>query len=92
MMYAERIKMQKGSEYSNNVQEIDEIYLSGCSNPGYFKKAILHDHLETHPDTIRVNLPPYPFLIPAKSKYGEKYVRSEPNDSTSDNLLRLPRE
>ena len=30
-------------------------------------------------------------LITAESKYGEKYVRSEPDDVISDNLLELPR-
>lgn len=30
-------------------------------------------------------------LTTAESKYGEKYVRSEPDDIISDNLLELPR-
>ena len=34
---------------------------------------------------------PYPDLIPVVSSKGEKYVRSEPNDTPRDNLLRLPR-
>jgi len=29
--------------------------------------------------------------FPAISANGEKYVRSEPNDTPSDNLLKLPR-
>jgi len=33
----------------------------------------------------------YPYLIPALSSKGEKYVRSEPDDSANDNLLQLPR-
>nr|WP_296488697.1 DUF3892 domain-containing protein [uncultured Acetatifactor sp.] len=33
----------------------------------------------------------YPNLCPALSSNGEKYVRSEPNDTPNDNLLKLPR-
>ena len=35
---------------------------------------------------------PYPDVVPAVSSNGEKYVRSEPNDTVNDNLLKLPRE
>jgi len=44
------------------------------------------------PRSIQVNRYPYPDLIPAMSKYYEKYVRSEPNDTENDNLLKLPKE
>ncbi len=33
----------------------------------------------------------YPDLVPATSARGEKYVRSAPNDTPNDNLLKLPR-
>lgn len=91
MMYAKKIKMQYGCSNSNNVQEIAEIYVDGCNNPGFFKKADLHDYLKKNPGSIKVYISPYPDLIPAVSSKGEKYVRSEPNDTPRDNLLRLPR-
>ena len=91
-MYAIKIKMQPGCYYSQHPLEIDEIYIEGCDNPGYFKKAVLHDFLEQNPSSIRVKVPPYPVVIPAVSPRGEKYVRSSPNDFTHDNLLDLPRE
>lgn len=91
MMYAKKIKMQVGCSHSNNTQEIAEIYVDGCNNPGFFKKATLYDYLIESPNSIKVNLPPYPILIPATSSRGEKYVRSEPNDTPNDNLLKLPR-
>ena len=91
MMYAQKIKMQAGCSNSNNTQEIAEIYLEGCNNPGFFPKATLHDYLNTNPNSIKVNISPYPYVVPAKSLRGEKYVRSEPNDTTNDNLLKLPR-
>ena len=92
MMYAKKIKMQQGCENSCKAQEIAEIYIDGCNNPGFFTRASLHDHLRENPKTIKVGIPPnYPYLIPAVSSNGIKYVRSEPNDTPHDNLLQLPR-
>ena len=92
MMYARKIRMKPSCYYSNDLTEIDEIYVDGCNNPGYFKKAVLYDHLVSIPGTIRVAIAPYPNVLPAKSFRGEKYVRSESNGTTRDNLLSLPRE
>lgn len=91
MMYAKKIHMQPGCENSNSTQEIAEVYVDGCNNPGFFKKAVLHDYLKNNPKSIQVDLFPYPYVVPALSSLGEKYVRSEPNDTPSDNLLKLPR-
>ena len=91
MMYATRIKMQAGCYNSQDVEEIDSVYLEGCSNPGYFKKAVVHDYLKQNPGTIRVNVNPYPNVVPAISARGEKYVKSAPNGYIRDNLLDLPR-
>ena len=41
---------------------------------------------------FNVNIAPYPYLIPAMSIQGEKYVRSVANGTSKDNLLMLPRE
>ena len=92
MMYARKIKMQQGCANSNSTQDIAEIYVDGCNNPGFFAKETLHDHLQKNPNTIQVGTPPYyPYLLPATSVNGVKYVRSEPNDTQHDNLLNLPR-
>lgn len=91
MMYAKNIKMKPGCSNSNSTQEIAEVYVDGCTNPGFFKKESLHDYLKEHPGCVKVNISPYPNLVPATSSRGEKYVRSEPNDTPYDNLLRLPR-
>ncbi len=91
-MYATRIKMKPGCYSSGSLLEIDSIYIEGCDNPGFFKKAVLHDFLKANPGTIRVKIWPYPNVIPATSSAGEKYVRSSPNDYTHDNLLDLLRE
>lgn len=91
-MYATKIKMKPGCYHSSKLLEIDSVYIEGCNNPGFFKKANLHDFLKKNPGTIQVKIRPYPNVIPAISSAGEKYVRSTPNDSTHDNLLDLPRE
>ena len=90
-MKAIKIKMKLGCGSSYNLLEIDEIYLSGSSNDGFFKKAVVHDYLKTYPGTIQVDIYPYPNCIPATSIYGEKYVKSSPNSTQRDNLLNLPR-
>lgn len=91
MFYAKRIRMKAGCSNSNNLQEIADIYVDGCDKPGFFPKETLHDHLKSHPGTIKVNIAPFPDVIPAVSSNGEKFVRSSPNQSTRDNLLNLPR-
>lgn len=90
-MKARIIKMKPGYSNSNNLLEIDEIYLSGSSNDGFYKKAIVHDHLKNYPSSIQVDIYPFPNCIPATSVNGEKYVRSTPNNTVHDNLLSLPR-
>lgn len=91
-MLAIKIKMMPGCDQSYRLSEIDEIYLNGCSQDGYYKKAVVHDYVKNNPGSIQVSISPYPNLVPAVSTTGEKYVRSQSNDSTQDNLLSLPRE
>ena len=90
-MKATKIRMKTGCEKSNKTTEIAAIYLEGCNNPQYFLKETLYDYLKKEPGSIQVNLYPYPNLIPALSSNQEKYVRSAPNDTPNDNLLKLPR-
>ena len=92
MMYATKIKMQQGCRYSQNLTEIDSVYVEGCTNPGFFKKSVLHDYLKDNPGAIKVKISPYPAVVPATSSKGEKYVKSAPNAYGYDNLLSLPRE
>ena len=48
-MKATRIKMKPGCANSTKTTEIDQIYIEGCTNPGYYKKADVYDHLKSHP-------------------------------------------
>lgn len=90
-MYATKIKMQLGCASSSDLLKIDSVYIEGCNNPGFFKKADLYDFLKKNPGTIQVKIFPFPDVMPALGKNNEKYVRSSPNDYTHDNLLDLPR-
>lgn len=91
-MYATKIKMKRGCAYSQSLLEIDEIYIEGCDNPGYFKKSVIHDHVKQYPGSIQVKIWPYPDVTHAISPRGEKYVKSVANQYGHDNLLSLPRE
>lgn len=92
MIYATKIKMKPGCFYHDNLLEIDEIYLQGNGIEGYYRKGVVHDHVKKYPGSIEVALSPYPKVVAAESIYGEKYVRSQANNTTRDNLLQLPRE
>ena len=87
-----KIKMRPGCANSNNLLEIDSLYIADCDKPGFFKKEIVHDHLKKYPGSIQVGIYPYPNVIPATSSRGEKYVRSSANTHLHDNLLSPPRE
>jgi hypothetical protein len=92
MMYATKIKMKYGCRSSNNLLEIDQIYVVNGREGNFYKKEILHDYLKNNPNTIKVYIYPFPDLIPEISTRGERYVRSSPNYTSNDNLLSLPRE
>lgn len=88
LYYATKIKMKPGCNNSQNLLEIDQIYIHDC---GWSSKEYLYEYLKQYPNTIVVNIAPYPYLIPAISFYREKYVRSTPNEYEHDNLLKLQR-
>lgn len=88
MFIATAIKMKAGCGLSNNLLEIDQICLN---NATWYKKERIHDYIKSNPGSIKVGSTYGPNVIPALSPYGEKYVKSLPNNSTVDNLLNLPR-
>lgn len=91
MIKATKIKMYDGKEESNSVLEIQSIYLTGVKENGFFTKESIYDFLKKNPTSqIHVDIEPNPQLVGAV-RGTQKYVRSEPNDSVHDNLLRLPR-
>ncbi|MGG5342308.1 DUF3892 domain-containing protein [Enterococcus sp. AZ192] len=91
MIQATKIQMYDGMSNSNSVTEIKSIYLIGVKEEGFFSKESIYDFLKKNPNShIEVAISPYPKLIPATNGI-QKYVRSEPNDTPNDNLLKLPR-
>lgn len=91
-MFAMKIKMKANCENSNDLTEIDSIYLTGLQKEGFYKKENIYDYLKDGGRDILVYIQPYPKLQPVLSRYGEKYVRSESDEFRTDNLLNLPRE
>ena len=91
MIYATKIRMKPGCQYHDDLTEIDSIFLEGDGYYRFCKKADVHDMVKWRPGSVKVNLYPYANVIDAVSAYGEKYVRSQPNATNSDNLLKLPR-
>jgi len=91
MMYATKIRMCAGCNNSNRCQDIDSIYIAGANEERFYLKSAVYDAVKESPGCIKVNIYPNPNLIPAVSSKSEKYVRSEPNDTPNDNLLKLPR-
>lgn len=81
--------MNYGRWNSQYPEDIDQIYVQDC---GWVKKENLHDYLKNNPRAIVVNIPPYPYLIPAISSSREKYVRSTPDIHKYDDLMDLPKE
>lgn len=94
MIKAIMIKMHDGQEYSNSVLEIESIYLTGLPNgqpDDFYLKESIHDFVKNIQNpSIYVDISPYPKLI-AATKGTQKYVRSMPNDTLTDNLLKLPK-
>lgn len=92
MIKATKIKMHKGKEHSNSLTEIELIYLTGVKQDGWYTKESIYNFIISNPElSIHVDILPNPKLIAALNN-NQKYVRSEPNNSTHDNLLNLPRQ
>lgn len=87
------IRLNKGCSSPKSCNDIDEIKIHDEYRGDEWKsKAIVYDMVKESPGSIKVDRYPYPDLIPVKSIYNEKYVRSEPNDTVNDNLLKLTKE
>ncbi|WP_303864332.1 DUF3892 domain-containing protein [Alkalibaculum bacchi] len=85
-----RATMRRMIAQGKSLVEIDSLYIEGCTSPGWYSKALVHDAVKNTPGSIQVNIYPYPDILPAISSRGEKYVKSSPNESANDNLLKLP--
>ena len=87
MHYVKAIRMGINNQHSGNYNEISQLYV----NEHWLGKGCLYDYLKSNPNSIAVNISPYPRLIPKMSKNGEKFVASEPDAVKDDNLMNLPK-
>lgn len=92
-MYATKIIMKKSASTTDELLAIDQVYVVGnvYFKTGWYKTDFLHDYLRANPDSIQVNLTPFPALCPATGGRNEKIVKSAPDRHNSDTLLSLPR-
>ncbi len=91
-MKATKIKMKSGCRQSENLLEIDSIYLEGYPKSSYYKKDAVYDFIKNQDRVIYVNVKPYPRLKAVLNGDGEKYVCAETTTYSLDDLLNLPRE
>lgn len=90
-MLAVRLIMKNGKEKSNNPRDIMSIAIQNRNSCKLCAVAKLYRCLKDNPDMkIHIN-GSTACLVPAESLDGEGYVRSEPNSSTVDALMDLPR-
>ncbi|WP_050498005.1 DUF3892 domain-containing protein [Oenococcus oeni] len=89
MIYATAVKMQSGRAYSHDVLAIDSIQLKYSNGDiSWSKKEDIYNHLLIYPKSIKVNISPYPDLIPEHDGF-TKYVKSQPDRTGDDKLLSL---
>lgn len=91
MVHIRKIEMKPGCRASKNAGDIEFLFVGGPIQ-SFVKMEEMQDDLKKHPGSMKAALPLYPDLLPAVSRYGEKYVRSQTGNSPYDLLLRLPRE
>lgn len=90
-MFATKIHLNTGCEKSNRFTDIHSIFIVGYIEEKFYPADEIHDYLMSHPNSMKVDVFPYPFLIPAAGPMGEKCVQSIPDDSGADCLMALAR-
>lgn len=91
-MKAVKIAMRANSQSSNNPKDIESIFISSESgNSVRYDIKQLYDILMENPEKrIYVSNSNF-YLIPMRATNGQKYIRSTPNLSIIDGLMKLPR-
>lgn len=90
-MLAVSLVMKKGMEKSNNPRDIIGIEILNGNICKKVSVPIVYKFLKDNPN-VRIGIKgSNAYLVPAESINGAGYIRSEPNLSTVDSLMRLPR-
>lgn len=91
-MNAVKIAMRVNAENSNNPKDIEYIFISFDSdNIKSYNTEKLYDMLmENSSEKIYVDNSSS-YLVPIQATNGKKYIRSTPNSSMTDELMKLPR-
>ena len=90
-MLAVGLVMKKGLEKSNNPRDIIDIEILNGNICKRLSVPIVYKFLKDNP-SVRIGVKgSNAYLVPTESINGVGYIRSEPNLSTVDSLMRLPR-
>ena len=85
--YADRATVTRIHSGKSNYVVIESVHIESL---GFFKVEKLHDLLKKHPEIkVFVKIPPFPEVIPIQNYRGKKYLRSRPDQFTSDNIIKL---
>lgn len=92
IMNAVKIVMRENAYSSNNPKDIVEIFIENESGDVIsFGITQLYDYLSEYSDK-RIHVKnSSSYLIPVRAFNGQKYIRSIPNASILDELMKLPR-
>lgn len=89
-MKATKIKMRPGFAHTKESPEIAFIYIEDCEDARYYSVSELYDMIKKNPNSIYVDVSPFPKLMPVKSKMHGNFVRSAKNRFEEDKLFELP--
>lgn len=94
MLYAVAVSFQSSQESEWTWKSVDQIYLNSDDSSvlsGWHSKAYVYDLIKNKGKIVKVYISPYPKLIPEIYDGSTKFVRSENDDTSTDNLVQLGR-
>ncbi|WDF83878.1 hypothetical protein PQ472_12375 (plasmid) [Lacticaseibacillus pabuli] len=94
MIYADKVTFYSNDENDWTWETIDQIHLNSDDSSissGWYDKADVYDFIENQYKVIKVDIYPYPKLIGDISSNYDKFVKSENDNTASDNLVELGR-
>lgn len=94
MIFADKVTFESDNEDDWTWETINQIHLAS-DDPSvptdFYSKGKVYDFIEDNGKTIEVDIAPNPRLVTRKTPEGTKFVKSENDDTATDNLIRLGR-
>lgn len=89
-MHATHIRLKTGTCTVSSCIDIEAIFIEGAEPEVAYLTENVHDFLIHYPGSITLGVFPWKELLPVVGANGEKYIRTEKDDSPNDALLSLP--